>query len=340
MSVASFQELLAKETGVEAAVQEVLVGFPPKLLQLPADPQKAQISCLGIEDGETIVVRRHESPRAAADTLNSQGNPTSVMAEPADTVDDESIARALAMSYGDSAAGPGPSAPAWHDDVTIGDETGMPISSEVLPDGTCIVRRYVDSDNSCLFTAVAYAMENNRLRGYDLRQIIATAVATDPTTYNEGVLGKSIPEYQRWILHPQRWGGPIELSILASYYRTQIAAFDIQTTRCDIYGEREGYADRVMVIYDGLHYDALALAPTEQADEDLDVTKFDPHSQYGSVIMAGAKNLVLKLHATCQFTDTSHFKLRCGQCGTGLTGELHAMEHAQVTGHRGFAEYK
>ena len=45
----------------------------------------------------------------------------------------------------------------------------MPLSSETLADGTCVVRRYVDSDNSCLFTAVAYVMEHNRLKGYDLR---------------------------------------------------------------------------------------------------------------------------------------------------------------------------
>jgi hypothetical protein len=27
-----------------------------------------------------------------------------------------------------------------------------------------------------------------------------------------------------------------------------------------VYGSEEGYAQRVMVLYDGLHYDALALA--------------------------------------------------------------------------------
>ncbi len=29
--------------------------------------------------------------------------------------------------------------------------------------------------------------------------------------------------------------------------------------RCDVYGEGNGYHERVMVIYDGLHYDALAM---------------------------------------------------------------------------------
>lgn len=31
--------------------------------------------------------------------------------------------------------------------------------------------------------------------------------------------------------------GAIELSILAEYYGREIAAYDIQTTRCDLYGQ-------------------------------------------------------------------------------------------------------
>jgi len=38
------------------------------------------------------------------------------------------------------------------------------------------------------------------------------------------------------------------------------------------YGEQEGYEERVMLIYDGLHYDALAVAAFEGAPEELDIT--------------------------------------------------------------------
>ena len=34
----------------------------------------------------------------------------------------------------------------------------------------------------------------------------------------------------------------------------------MQTKRCDVYGQGSGYPLRGMLIYDGLHYDALALA--------------------------------------------------------------------------------
>lgn len=49
-----------------------------------------------------------------------------------------------------------------------------------LADGSCVVRRVIPSDNSCLFTAVGYVMENDRGRAAALRKVIADAVAADP----------------------------------------------------------------------------------------------------------------------------------------------------------------
>lgn len=40
------------------------------------------------------------------------------------------------------------------------------------------------------------------------------------------------------------------------------------------YGEQEGYSEWVMLIYDGLHYDALAVSAFEGAPEDMDVTVY------------------------------------------------------------------
>lgn len=49
-----------------------------------------------------------------------------------------------------------------------------------LPDGSCVVRRVIPSDNSCLFTAVGYVMEHDRGKAAQLRRVIADAVAADP----------------------------------------------------------------------------------------------------------------------------------------------------------------
>ena len=47
--------------------------------------------------------------------------------------------------------------------------SGSASASATLPDGSCVVRRKVDDDNSCLFSAVAYVMEGNRSHAAKLR---------------------------------------------------------------------------------------------------------------------------------------------------------------------------
>ncbi|XP_029126055.1 ubiquitin thioesterase OTU1-like [Cajanus cajan] len=68
-------------------------------------------------------------------------------------------------------------------------------------------------------------------------KVIAATVASDPEKYSEAFLGKRNADYCNWILDSEKWGGAIELSILADYYGREIAAYDIQTTRCDLYGQ-------------------------------------------------------------------------------------------------------
>lgn len=47
------------------------------------------------------------------------------------------------------------------------------------------------------------------------RRVIAEAVAADPFTYTRDYLEKDNADYCKWILDAQKWGGAIELSILA-----------------------------------------------------------------------------------------------------------------------------
>ncbi|KAL9268855.1 OVARIAN TUMOR DOMAIN-containing deubiquitinating enzyme 2-like protein [Drosera capensis] len=122
-----------------------------------------------------------------------------------------------------------------------------------------VVRRVIPSDNSCLFNAVRYVMDHDMHKASELRQVIAATVSSDPVKYSEAFLGKPNEEYCSWILDPERWGGAIELSILVDYYGREIAAYDIQTSRCDLYGQDHNFREGAMLIYDGLHYDALAV---------------------------------------------------------------------------------
>jgi len=49
----------------------------------------------------------------------------------------------------------------------------------------------IDADNACLFNAVAYCLENQRLDlAPTLRQVVASAVLESPLEYNQAVLGE------------------------------------------------------------------------------------------------------------------------------------------------------
>ncbi|KAL1207081.1 OVARIAN TUMOR DOMAIN-containing deubiquitinating enzyme 2 [Cardamine amara subsp. amara] len=204
-----------------------------------------------------------------------------------------------------------------------------------------IVRRVIPSDNSCLFNAISYVMDKDKKKAPELRQVIATTVASDKEKYNEAFLGKTNEEYCAWILNPEKWGGAIELSILTDHYGREIGAYDIQTSRCDLYGQTKNYNERVMLIYDGLHYDALALSPFEGAEEDFDMTIFPVGKDRSIGSIEGiVLNLVKDQQRKRSYTDTANFTLRCGVCQIGVIGQKEAVDHAQATGHVNFQEYK
>lgn len=104
-----------------------------------------------------------------------------------------------------------------------------------------------------------------------MRQIVADVLARNEMLYTEAFLNKSNAEYRynymvrcakcpmlmsecvasKWILLPGAWGGAIEIAILSEHYRCEVASFDIQTNRVDLYGEGNRYTRRVYLIYDG-----------------------------------------------------------------------------------------
>jgi len=95
-----------------------------------------------------------------------------------------------------------------------------------------------------------------------------------------------------------------------------------------------------MLVYSGIHYDALALSPlTEYSylpSPDADTCIFERGDEG---ILQAAMELVRKLKRKKYFTDTKRFTLRCGVCGVGLVGEEEARGHAKKTGHTQFGEY-
>lgn len=194
--------------------------------------------------------------------------------------------------------------------------------------------REVPDDNSCLFRSVNALLGHPSRSPGHLRDVIARHVVSHRDVYTAAMLGRSTDEYAAWILSDTAWGGAIELSILASHFRQQLAAYDVHTMRLDRYAGTEGFPTVGFLIYDGIHYNYAALS-LAGASQDADVTQFDAGDTY---VVEKVRKLAQMLHDTKSYTNTASFSLKCLQCGTLLTGEKQALQHATSTGHDQFDE--
>ncbi|KFO19652.1 ubiquitin thioesterase OTU1 [Fukomys damarensis] len=211
---------------------------------------------------------------------------------------------------------------------------GAPSSvREPLP---VLTRTTVPADNSCLFTSVYYVVEGGVLNpacAPEMRRLIAQIVASDPDFYSEAILGKTNQEYCDWIKRDDTWGGAIEISILSKFYQCEICVVDTQTVRIDRFGEDAGYSKRVLLIYDGIHYD-----PLQRNFPDPDTPPLTIFSSNDDIVLVQALELADEARRKRQFTDVNRFTLRCMVCQKGLTGQEEAREHAKETGHTSFGE--
>ena len=300
---------IEEATAIPKGEQGWKSGFPPRPLEklYSSDPLPSDIDMLHVAKATSVNDATVDFTSTAADNADDA---SSAMA-----ADAGSTLHAASLSIPDDSAIEEP-----------------PLTD---PEGY-VVRRVIDADNSCLFNSIGLCMERSRSKAHKLRQMVADAVLSDPFTYNEAFLGKPTDEYATWILNPASWGGQIELSIFSRVLRVEIAAFDVIRDRFDVYGTEDKYKRRIMVIYDGIHYDALAFCFDPSLPEEMDVVQFSPKD---SVVMERAKALCAEQHRARQFTDTSNFTLRCLVCQEGLVGQKGAQEHAEKTGHTNFAEF-
>jgi len=301
LTLGEFYKVITNKTGYTAF--KLLSGYPPRPLTADSSTPISSV----FSKGETINV---EEDTTTAHTTSTPNHTTTNVHTPQQTQQDTS----KPVVQNDSVLFSG------------SDEEGF------------MTRRKIADDNSCLFNAVGYVLEGkSRSKAPQLRSLIASLVVADSDTYSDAVLGKPCDEYATWILNSKNWGGAIELSVLSNHYQAEIAAFDVSTKKMYCYGEGEGYSQRVYLIYDGIHYDAVALNPIEDGPEDFDVTVFSPYDESPRLKTAA---LIEKLHKSHQYTDTARFQLLCLDCNTVLTGEKEAALHAASTSHTNFVEKK
>ncbi|KAI9219355.1 hypothetical protein BC828DRAFT_386384 [Blastocladiella britannica] len=292
-----------------AAALSIRAGFPPKLV--PADHDASLLSAAGIVDGDQLIVELG----TAASVLNP--------APPGKTPAPAPAAAVQPAAQQEKKFEP------THDAV-MGEFVNVP------EHGGYLMLRQAPDDNSCLFHAISYVLARGSMSPTELRALAVRAIRADPDQYSDAVLGRPREEYCEWLSMPKAWGGAIELSIFAQHFQTEICSVDVRTMRIDRFGEGQ-YLTRAFVLYNSIHYDALGIAPSLEAPREFDATVF---SVDDTKLLDHAVKLATALHKAHRFTDTTNFTLSCGDCGAPLRGEAAAREHARVTGHSNFSEYK
>ncbi|KAM0794470.1 putative OTU-like cysteine protease [Usnea florida] len=291
-------------------------GYPPRPLSLSDYAETAKLSAIGINlDGEQLIVS-DISPLTTKQAPSASETPKAVEANLGKTTQ-----KPLSLTRKPTSASL--------------DAPELPIPSHA----STLVLRIMPDDNSCLFrafnTAFFGAMDNMT----ELRSIIAQNIQANPDIYSAVVLDQQPDEYCRWIQTEDAWGGAIELDILSKHFDVEISSVDVQTLRTDIYNE--GRAKRCILIYSGIHYDTVALSPsdpphdTAYAPPEFDTKIFDAQDL---VILEGALELCRVLQEKHYYTDTAAFTLRCNICGKLSIGEKGATEHAASSGHYDFGE--
>ncbi|XP_002093769.3 ubiquitin thioesterase OTU1 [Drosophila yakuba] len=318
---------IVQATDIQAPQLHVLVGYPPKPLDLSQQQEQRDLKAVGINSGETLIVEEKAiAPATALATAAPVPGGSSME-------DDEALARRLqaeeeAQLLQETAGGPVAQAP----------EFQLPVApTESGPNGDfngILLKKVVPADNSCLFTSIRFVL-NGKVdnEGSEMmRHIIAQEVAADPQSYNDAVLGKSNAEYCAWIQKADSWGGAIEVSILSNYYGIEIDVVDIQNAIINRFGEDKNFGLRVFLLFDGIHYDPLYMETSSSA---APATIF-PVEEVG--VYQQAEQLANEAQSSRQYTNVDKFTLRCMQCDVRLVGQVQAQEHAKQTGHKSFGE--
>jgi len=318
--VQDLQQKIWDITEILPSQQDLKSGYPPKSLTIVPE---LPLESLGLKRGEQLVVAQKggaSAPRQTSSTPRPvQPQPQAqVQAMPKETV--PTSIPATARSGGSASGSP----------------------DSVATDAGILVHRIVPDDNSCLFSSVALVFEQDMKKAPKIREVVADAIRKDPDTWSDAILGRPRPEYITTILKPSSWGGAIELAILANHYSTEISSVDVETGRIDRFtpsGADSG--SRCILIYSGIHYDAVSLAPMEDAPADFHQTVFPVQGadEASDPTLKAATTLAAKLRAKRAFTNTATFDLKCEICKKGLKGEKEARQHATETGHTDFGEF-
>lgn len=317
-------------------------GYPPKSLSLENYDSKDILSDIDVKlDGEQLIVSK---------TTTATNNPTPSVKEISEPSSSginavsthESV---MPSSFSFAGVGTSPKPPAQKQPNFKADRQ-PPLENMDAPElpmethSSTLVLRVMPDDNSCLFRAFSTAFFGTGIDSmHELRSIIAQQIQSHPEMYSAVVLDRDPDDYCKWIQKEDAWGGAIELDILSRHFEIEICSIDVQTLRTDRFNE--GRPTRCILVYSGIHYDTIALSPSDAphdhayAPPEFDTKIFDAADP---VLLEGAVDLCRTLQSRHYYTDTAAFSVKCNICGKSCVGEKGATEHAKETGHYDFGE--
>ena len=174
-SIQALCSAVAEAASIRCDEVRLLSGFPPKTISL--EDLTATLDSAGIHTGDTLILQSAGKTRAPT---SSSDEAAAVGSTPAKQprLDDANLVEHLSSN-----------------------NTGF------------LVRRVVDADNSCLFSAFNLTMGRAHASPMSLRKEIALVVHENKQVYTEAFLGRDNAEYCAWILVDSSWGGAIEVSL-------------------------------------------------------------------------------------------------------------------------------
>jgi ubiquitin thioesterase OTU1 len=192
-----------------------------------------------------------------------------------------------------------------------------------------IKKKVIPADNSCLFNAINFAINQNAENPEVIRDIITAEIRSNPEDYNAAILGKDPEEYCKWISNKETWGGGIELSILSKFFHVQIGVADIQFITIEYFGN---YDKCIYLLYNNIHYDVF------YKEENGKITGvFDSND---ANVKQDIMDICMQLQSQENYVDTANFSLKCMECGFLLKGQNEVIEHTKKTGHINYGEIK
>lgn len=196
-------------------------------------------------------------------------------------------------------------------------------------------RRYVDADNSCLFSSVGYNLDHRNfsdITGLQYRQLLSQYL--ESSEIDKNMLEVPKEEYIETIQNPSTWGGAIELKLFSDMFQMEIASIDVQSNRVDIFGEDKKYPQRMYLVYNGVHYDPLVMAVNESSLDDICIFESDDHQT-----LIQMQNFCKSFKDKGDYVDLAKMnKLRCVICNEQFESQEEALIHAENFKHWNFEQ--